>query len=336
MKNNQLTTTLLLISISLYSQIIKPTRYNLDSLHRPTIKEDYKFIRVVENYKNEPNLFIFTEYYRSGKISMKAISSKADKPSFQGPRIDYYENGNKKQESNYIDNNLNGKLLEWYDNGEMKSEKEITWDAGNKNSIIKIVQFWNKEKQQTVIDGNGQYEESDEKIHEKGPIKLGEKEGVWEGKDLKENYTFSEIYRDGKFISGISADEKSNKYPYKQFSEKAIPQRGIKDFYQYVARNYKTPNIQGLQGKVYITFVIDKDGKLTQFKILRDLGYGTGQEAIRVLQKAEKWIPGKTRGIASKTSFSLPISITSSGASNFNNQEPTFESEMLRNTNPNW
>ena len=338
MKTNLLTTILLLTSIGLYSQIIKPTRYNLDSLHKPTIKENYKFIRVVENYKNQPNLFIFTEYYRSGKISMKAISSKADKPSFQGPRIDYYENGTKKQESNYIDNNLNGKLLEWYDNGEMKSEKEITWDAENKNPITKIVHFWNKDKQQTVIDGNGQYEENDENLYEKGPIKLGKREGVWEGKNLKENFSFSEIYNDGKFISGISTDKDNNKHPYKVLIEKASHTKGIRDFYSFVGRNYRTPNVQGLQGKIYITFIVDTDGSLSNFKILRDLGYGTGQEAIRVLKKAEKWTPGKMRGINTKVLYSLPISITtSSGSSHYSpNQEPTFESEMLRNTNPNW
>lgn len=335
MKTNLLTTILLLASVALYSQIIEPTRYNLDSLGFPTNKKDYKYIRVVENYNNQPNLFIFTEYYRTGKMSMKAISTKPDKPSFQGPRLDYYENGNKKLESNYIDNNLNGLQLEWYDNSEKKSEKDITWDSENKNPIIKILQFWNKDKQQTVIDGNGQYEDTNENIYEKGPIKQGKKEGVWEGKNLKENYNFSEIYRDGKFISGISSDKENNKFPYKVLMEKATHKKGMSDFYSFIGRNYRTPSVQGLQGKVYITFVVDTDGSLSDFKILRDIGYGTGEEAIRVLKKAEKWIPGKIRGMPAKVSYSLPITI-SAAKQTYNNTKPTYGSEMIRNSNSTW
>lgn len=310
MKTNLLTTVLLLATIALYSQIIKPTRYFLDSLKNISTEHNSKYIRVVENYKNQEKLFLFTDYYRSGAINMKAISTKKDKPNFQGPLIDYYENGNKKQESNYIDNNLNGKQLEWYDNGEMKSEKEITWDAENKNPVVKILQFWNKEKQQIVINGNGQYEDSDDFFYEKGPIKLGKREGVWEGKNLKQNYSFSEIYRDGEFISGISTDKENNKHPYKVLTEKATHKKGMEDFYRFIGKNYRIPSKQDLKGKVYITFIIDTDGSLSDFKILRDIGYGTGEEAIRVLKKAEKWIPGKMRGMPAKVSYSLPITIS--------------------------
>lgn len=335
MKTNLLTTTLLFISAALFAQNIKPTRYYLDSLKNITTEQNSKYIRIVENYKDQPNLFLFTEYYRSGKVSMKAISTKKDKPYFQGPQINYYENGNKKQESNYIDNNLNGKQVEWYENGDIKAEKEISWDSQNKNSITKIMQFWNKDKQQTVIDGNGQYEDSDENIYEKGSIRLGKKEGVWEGKNLKQNYSFSEIYRDGEFISGISADKDNNKHPYKILMEKADYKNGMQDFYRFVGKNYRTPSVQGLKGKVYITFIVEADGNLSDFKILKDIGHGTGEEAIRVLKKSEKWIPGKMRGMPARVSYSLPITISTATGSN-NNIRDTYESEMLRNTNPNW
>lgn len=335
MKTNLLTIVILLASISLSAQIIKPTRYYLDSLKKVTTEQNSKYIRVVENYKNQEKLFLFTDYYLSGKVNMKAISTRKDKPYFQGPQIDYYESGNKKQESNYIDNNLNGKQVEWYENGDLKVEKEISWDSQNKNAIIKIMQFWNKDKQQTVIDGNGQYEQSDEIISEKGEIKNGKKQGVWYGNNLKENYSFSEIYRDGEFISGISADKDNNKHPYKILTEKADYKNGMQDFYRFIGKNYRCPSVQGLKGKVYITFIVETDGSLSEFKILRDIGHGTGEEAIRVLRKSEKWIPGKMRGMPARVSYSLPITISAAPESNNNIRDP-YESEMLRNTNPNW
>lgn len=359
MKTKLLTTTLLLASIGLSAQIIEPTRYYLDSLKNKTSEQNSKYIRVVENYKNQTNLFLFTDYYRSGKVNMKSISRKKDKADFDGPQLEYYENGekkkesnyiknklngtqielyengNKKKESNYIDNNLNGKQLEWYENGDKKTEKEITWDADNKTPITKILQFWNKDKQQTIIDGNGEYENTDENLYEKGPIKNGEKQGVWEGKNLKENYSFSEIYKNGKFISGISADKDNNKYPYKELTEKAIPKNGMTNFYQFIGKNYRTPKVQGLSGKVYTTFIVDKDGSLTNFKTLRDIGHGTGEEAIRVLMKAENWIPGKMRGVPAKVLYSLPISIQTAGNNN-QNSTPQGRSNMMNNPNSPW
>jgi antitoxin component YwqK of YwqJK toxin-antitoxin module len=317
------------------SQIIKPIRYNLDSLHFPTTKNDYKYIRIVENYKNQPDLFIFTEYYRSETILMKAISTNKNEPRFEGPRIDYYENGNKKQESNYVDNKLSGKQIDWYENKQKKSEKEIIWDSKTKDYNTKTLQFWNQEGQQMAIDGNGQFEDSDDKFYEKGELKNGVKQGVWEGKDLKEKFSFTEIYNEGMFVSGISTDANNTKYPYKELITQPTPAKGISNFYSHIGKNYKTPEVQGLKGKVYTTFVIDKDGSIANIRVLRDVGYGTGIEAIRVITSYGKWIPGKKRGIPAKTSYSLPITINA-GNGNYQNQGPTFESETIRNKKPNW
>jgi len=316
------------------SQIIKPTRYNLDSLHRPTTKEDYKYIRVVENYKNQPDLFLFTEYYRSKTVSMKAISTNKDTPRFEGPRIDYYENGNKKQESNYVGNKLSGIQTDWYDNNAKKSEKELTWNPKTFDYNAKILQFWTPEGEQTVINSNGHYEYSDEKIHENGELKNGEKQGIWEGKNLEEKFSFTEIYNNGVFVSGISADENNNKYPYNELITKPTPANGMSDFYSYIRKNYRAPEVQGLKGKIYTTFVIEKDGSITNIKVIRDIGYGTGKEAIRIIANYGKWNPGKTRGIPTKATFSLPINIQYSNG-NYSNLGPTYESEMIRNTNRN-
>ena len=86
---------------------------------------------------------------------------------------------------------------------------------------------------------------------------------------------------------------------------------GMDKFNQFVAKNYQTPEEEGLKGKVYVTFVVEKDGSLTDIKVLRDIGYGTGKEAIRVLNKCPKWTPGEQNGKKVRCTFSLPISIQS-------------------------
>lgn len=86
---------------------------------------------------------------------------------------------------------------------------------------------------------------------------------------------------------------------------------GIVEFYKFVQKNYQLPKGEKLSGKVYVTFVIEKDGSVDEIKVLRDLGYGTGNEAIRVLKLLPKWMPGEQNGQKVRCTYSLPISISS-------------------------
>jgi len=83
------------------------------------------------------------------------------------------------------------------------------------------------------------------------------------------------------------------------------------EFYKFVGNNFKTPEQPNLKGKVYITFIIEKDGSLSDIKNLRDIGYGTGEEAIRVLKISPRWIPGKMNGVPVRVMYSLPITLHS-------------------------
>ena len=84
---------------------------------------------------------------------------------------------------------------------------------------------------------------------------------------------------------------------------------GVGAFYKYIANNYKLPNVKKLNGKVYVAFVIDVDGSIIELKVLKDLGYGTGEEAIRVLKESPKWIPGEQNGQPVRVKYALPIAL---------------------------
>ena len=86
---------------------------------------------------------------------------------------------------------------------------------------------------------------------------------------------------------------------------------GIEKFYKFVGKNYQTPEEEGLKGKVFVSFVVEKDGSLTDIKVIRDIGYGTGKEAIRVLKSCPKWSPGEQNGKKVRVLYSLPINIQS-------------------------
>ena len=64
---------------------------------------------------------------------------------------------------------------------------------------------------------------------------------------------------------------------------------------------------KGVSGKVYVTFVVNSDGKIKNVKILRGLGYGLDEEVLRVVNKMPDWIPGKQNGKEVSVQFNLPV-----------------------------
>lgn len=86
---------------------------------------------------------------------------------------------------------------------------------------------------------------------------------------------------------------------------------GIKKFYTYVGNNFEKPDLETENAiRVSVSFVIEKDGSMTDIKVLKDPGYGLGAEAIRVLKSLKtKWSPGMFEGKAVRTSYNLPITI---------------------------
>ena len=85
--------------------------------------------------------------------------------------------------------------------------------------------------------------------------------------------------------------------------------RGMNEFYKFMGANYKIPADLKGNGSVYIKFMVEKDGSLSEFEILRDMGFGTGEEAIRVLKLSPKWIPGKDKDKPVRVQYSLPITL---------------------------
>jgi len=78
----------------------------------------------------------------------------------------------------------------------------------------------------------------------------------------------------------------------------------------FLSKNIKYPEEarkNGIQGRVYVTFVVEKDGSLTDVQVTRGIGYGCDDEAVRVIKLMPNWIPGKQRGEPVRVQFNLPI-----------------------------
>jgi len=83
--------------------------------------------------------------------------------------------------------------------------------------------------------------------------------------------------------------------------------------YAYLAENIKYPQMakeSGIQGRVFVTFVVERDGRVTDVRVLRGIGGGCDEEAIRVVEGMPKWSPGKQRGKAVRVQYNLPVKFT--------------------------
>jgi periplasmic protein TonB len=85
---------------------------------------------------------------------------------------------------------------------------------------------------------------------------------------------------------------------------------GRQAYIKYLKKNLKYPNQarrMGIEGKVYVQFIIDKKGKISEVKAVKGIGAGCDEEAVRVIRNSPNWSPGKQRGRPVKQRMIIPI-----------------------------
>ena len=98
--------------------------------------------------------------------------------------------------------------------------------------------------------------------------------------------------------------------PFNTVEKMPEPYGGAAAWNKFLGRNLKYPDmaIDGhIQGKVWVSFIVEKDGHLSNIVVERGLGYGTNEEAIRVLKMSPAWKPGIQNGQPVRVRYTLPI-----------------------------
>lgn len=92
-----------------------------------------------------------------------------------------------------------------------------------------------------------------------------------------------------------------------------FPGGGEAALMKYLRDNIKYPPIareNGITGTVYVTFIVDKEGKVSDAKVLRGIGAGCDEEALRVINKMPSWKPGRQNGRGVMVQYNLPVRFT--------------------------
>jgi len=83
--------------------------------------------------------------------------------------------------------------------------------------------------------------------------------------------------------------------------------------YKFIGKNIEYPRMakeSGISGRVFVTFVVERNGRVTDVQILRGIGGGCDEEAVRVIKMMPKWSPGKQRGKPVRVQYRMPIKFT--------------------------
>lgn len=242
-----------------------------------------------------------------------------------GSNITYHVNGlvaqvtARETETRYL-------MTSWYPNGQMKRNWFADRPKGSPAAPPEqVAVVWDSTGQPLVKDGNGRaiYTEMARSYHdttqrtvyrEEGPYEGGLKQGVWTGRYADGSYFYEEQYNKGVCQGGKAITTGQDTVRY------AVPQQqpefagGIAGLGQFLSQNLRYPasaQKAGVQGRVFVSFVVCQDGTLCDYEIIRGVQPDVDQEALRVVKAMSgRWKPGVQRGQPVRVKYNLPINFT--------------------------
>lgn len=113
--------------------------------------------------------------------------------------------------------------------------------------------------------------------------------------------------------------------------ETTRPKEGIENFYSFLISNMKYPKEakeKGIEGRVFVEFIVEKDGSLTNLKVLKGIGHGCDDEAIRVLALSPSWEPARQGGLPVRQKMVMPI-VFQGGLTNTGKLQPQNEKLII-------
>jgi TonB family protein len=255
-------------------------------------------------------------YYTNGG-GIRSIEMVKENGVRNGLAMLYHDNGTVKAKGNYEKGLISGEVHSWYADGKPQSvEFFLPIQEGSVRGNSTLLDYWDLKGNPIVISGKGYCEcflniFSNPKLVEKGKIMDGVRDSVWVGYTEDGTKYYEENYSRGELQNGFSFDKAGVQYSYDKVGEMASPQGGMQGLGDHLMRTLMYPKMarkKGIQGKVFVEFVVDKGGEIIDIKVIKGIGYDCDEEAVRAVKLCPRWTPGKQRGQPVSMRMVLPIS----------------------------
>lgn len=252
----------------------------LDENGRITSEGEAVYYRIQEPASN--GLLVVRDYYSSNdQLAMEGTFSEVfPNKKGEGKCSYYFENGQLKETGEYKGGKRRGLWQEYYSNGRAA---EVTLHLDDKTLYH---QHWDEAGNAQLINGSGKYTTTS-----------------------KTNTHHREIL-DSILIADFIIEEISGDSIYFMAQETAQYKGGMPALYSSIGKELvypKSARRSGIEGKIFIEFKVDKNGRLRDINVLKGIGGGCDEEAVKVFQTKNNWIPAKVKGKPVVQIMVLPI-----------------------------
>jgi TonB family protein len=285
-----------------------------------TLRDSADYMRTISAPDSGSKLYNVNDYYMSGQLKLRAKSRSPEYAYFEGECQEFYKDGKRKAVSTYKTNALVGQQHLFYANGILAETRQYPDTVSktplvSRDPIYSIISFNDSTGTPLIANGNGHYKKQatgNDKLEEEGNIKAGLRDGLWKGQEG--DIRFEEQYDNGKLVQGTSVSAIGDKVSYTMYRTKLpVFKEGVNKFNRFLANNMRYPRraVQNdIQGRVYVDFIVEKDGSLTQISSKSNVDPELIAEAIRVVKLSPMWEPGVNYGRPVRVSYVVPIVFT--------------------------
>jgi TonB family protein len=242
------------------------------------------------------------DFYMNGNKKLVAHTRDAGMAeALYGSYIEYFKDGSRKSIRSYKNGALVGQAVYYYPNGQ-------TYYTATDS---RIVQSFDVNGKETAANGNGKwiiYDDAFKAIAE-GPIVNGLQNGEWTAS--VNGVKTTGVYEAGKLVSGNLFTNDNKVYNNsKDLDVMAAYPGGEDQLAAYLSSEVKYPKLvraNKLEGEVLVNFIVEKDGALSNVKVEKGLGSGCDEEAVRLIEKSQPWIPGELYGAPRRVSYTVNV-----------------------------
>ena len=211
-----------------------------------------------------------------------------------------------------------GEESHFYPDGKLSEVRDYADSLNKDRTSIKrnylIITYNDVDGKPLLTNGNGVYKIYNKdytKATTQGEVKNGLKDGEWIIHANKDSLLVTETYSKGIFLNGTAKLFNGETYTYTEPEKAPEFKGGIQAFYKFLGKTLRYPAEafkSRTQGKVMVSFIIEKDGSLTN---LKEVGLSPAavltKEAFRVLELSPKWSPGIQYGRPVRTIYTVPV-----------------------------
>jgi len=274
---------------------------------------DYAMFILPPDPSDKNALYPVYEYYMNGKRRLTGMThNQFYILTLEGPCMTFFENGKRKTLENYKGGRPLGELITYYPNGQVYTVEKYNDERAINTKYLLLMECRDSTGQILAENGTGKWLRLDadmKKVIEEGPVEKGIENGDWQIIINGEQYP--EHYANGERTTKLPQDTTAKVYT--EVDVEPDFRGGMMAFYQFLARTIRYPAVDrenNKTGKVWVTFIVERDGSLTDVHVKETPSKTLGEEAVRSIKLSPRWMPGLAHGRVVRVQYTVPVNFT--------------------------